>query len=115
MARMAGTPHATLLLPLLLLTTAPAVVLAQLAPTWPTTYNLRASTILQVCNTTGNISPDVISKWGLIDIDWSANKQAWCKTKPMTAEEYLFAQALAAHNARPDAIIGIYRNSIKAL
>jgi hypothetical protein len=89
--------------------------LTQLAPTWPTTYNLRSSTILQVCNTTGPVSSDVVSRWGLIDVDWSNEKQSWCKDKPMTAEEALYSQGLAIHNARPDAIIGTYRNSIKAL
>lgn len=87
----------------------------QLAPTWPTSYNLRASTILQVCNTTGPVSPDVISRWGVLDFDWSTSKQLWSKEKPMRAEEALHAQGLAAHQARPDAIIGTYRNSIKAL
>jgi hypothetical protein len=87
----------------------------QLSPTWPTTWLLNRSTILMVCNTTGPVSVDVISHFHLLDFDWSTMKQLWAKDKPMTAEEALYTQGLSAHTAQPDAIIGTYRNSVKAL
>ena len=90
-------------------------VKAQLSPTWPTTWLLNRSTILMVCNTTGPVSADVISHFRLLDFDWSTMKQLWAKDKPMTAEEALYTQGLSAHTAQPDAIIGTYRNSVKAL
>lgn len=54
----------------------PAVALAHVVPgrvfpTYPQTWNMKASTIAMVCNETGPVDAAWGAQWGLTDLDWS--------------------------------------------
>ena len=61
-------------------------------PTWPPTYDMQSSTIVQPCNTSGFLDPSVFSQFGIVDVDWSNGKAQWVRP-PMSAEELLDEQA----------------------
>lgn len=74
------------------------------------------STIIMPCNTSGSLEPtDFFAKFGVVDVDWSNEKELWAKAHPMDCEERLVAQAAALKAANPATKPWIYRNAIKAL
>ena len=95
---------------------APALLgLGDVPPPWPATWQLNMSTAIMPANYNGWTRN--VSKWGYVDFDWSNNKQAWAKQKPMTCEEDLLAQVRlsSADSANAGQRFYVYRNSIKAL
>ena len=45
-------------------------------PTWPATWVLQDSTIVQPCNTSGYLD-DAYAQFGVVSVDWSNAKQLW--------------------------------------
>ena len=102
-------------------------------PQWQPTYNMSQSTIVMPCNFTSWMgSEDVISKFGIVDYDWSNAKQLWAQGHPMDCEERLVEQAKRRKAAAcptacpfprgclrksdcPHAKVWVYRNLVKAL
>jgi hypothetical protein len=76
-------------------------------PDWEATYLMNRSTIIMPCdydqyfsNTTGWAT---IRRFGLVDIDWSNNKQKWVNTQPMmTCEEDMVEQAKIVKSVSKD-------------
>eukprot|EP00039_Didymoeca_costata_P025595 m.13903 g.13903 ORF g.13903 m.13903 type:complete len:431 (-) comp4952_c0_seq1:200-1492(-) len=100
-------------------------------PKFPPEYSLQASTIAMACNYSGALSPNV-SKYGIVDIDWSNMKEVWANDKPMDAEQMLTTQAILLKNySCPSSCpapqgcstrgqcrskkVWVYRNPVKAL
>ena len=108
-----------ILLTLLLFHTASWLQTEALLPTWNVTYQMNLSTIVQPCNTSGFFSNDIlvnnVSKFGLVDIDWSNAKVYWANAKPMNCQESLLYQAQAIKSANPQTKLFVYRNLVKAL
>ena len=48
-------------------------------PTWPPTYDMKASTLFMPCNYSGFLDPSISAKWGVVDFDWSNAKGAWTR------------------------------------
>jgi hypothetical protein len=66
------------------------VVPGQVFPNMTQTWDMNASSISMICNSTGYVDPVWGSKgWGLLDIDWNSAKPIWSATKPMSVEEYM--------------------------
>ena len=68
-------------------------------PPWPETYDMRASTLTMACNYTGTLDAQHYARFGLVDVDWSNNKEgsasAWANQHPMNAAVSLERQAAA--------------------
>ena len=89
-----------------------------LVPRWKPNWHMPTSTIVQPCNYSGLYDYDAfpaLSRYGIVDYDWSNGKKTWINSGPMDCEEMLVEQA-ARHKARtPDARVFVYRNLVKAL
>jgi hypothetical protein len=89
-----------------------------LVPHWKPNWYMPTSTIVQPCNYSGLYDYDAfpaLSRYGIVDYDWSNGKKAWINSSPMDCEEMLVEQA-ARHKAKtPDARVFVYRNLVKAL
>jgi hypothetical protein len=83
-------------------------------PTWPVTYNMQDSTVIQPCNMSGFLNATLYSQFGLVSVDWSNAKQLWVEP-PMSCEELLVEQAAQLKAARPGVRVMGYRNIVKAL
>jgi hypothetical protein len=62
-------------------------------PSWPATYQMNRSTIIQPCNDSGYFDPQFGGQFGIADFDWSNGKQLWVNAHPMDCEEMLIDQA----------------------
>lgn len=109
------------------------VVPGKVLPTWPQTWDMRRSTGMMVCNSTGAVDPALAAPWGMVDLDWNGGKNVWSATKPMSAEEFMLANILAIRAVNPNMTgwvsvrgkratlvclmvpLQVYRNGIKAL
>jgi hypothetical protein len=91
------------------------VVPGKVKPTFPHTYDMQRSSGIMVCNSSGATDPVAMSKWGLVDLDWSNNKPTWSSTIPMSAEESMFENLQAIRAINPNVWGWVYRNGIKAL
>eukprot|EP01060_Flectonema_neradi_P012834 TRINITY_DN19614_c0_g1_i1.p1 TRINITY_DN19614_c0_g1~~TRINITY_DN19614_c0_g1_i1.p1 ORF type:complete len:414 (+),score=69.34 TRINITY_DN19614_c0_g1_i1:47-1243(+) len=94
------------------------LAVSSLVPKWEPTYMLNRSTIVMACNETGYFDADAVaklSKFGVVDIDWSNAKELWSKTSPMDCEERLVKQAEVIKAASPTTKVFVYRNIVKAL
>ena len=40
-------------------------------PKWPSTFDMRSSTIIQPCNMSGFLDADLYSQFGVVSVDWS--------------------------------------------
>ena len=87
--------------------------LSPLSFAWPANWNMSESTYLYACTSASPLSPAQVKGWFTVNLDWSTNKAAWARAKPMTAEESLIAnaRALAAAGHR----VMLYRNVAKSL
>ena len=83
-------------------------------PTWPATYVMQDSTIIQPCNESGFLDAAFFSQFGIVSVDWSNAKALWVKP-PMSCEELLVEQAARLKAARPGVRVFGYRNIVKAL
>ena len=93
-----------------------AVVSAQgTLPSWPVLYQLNLSTIVQPCNYSGYFNPAALSRFAVVDFDWSNAKQLWANDRPMRCEERLIEQVAMTKAANPAARVFVYRNLVKAL
>ena len=45
------------------------------------------------CNYSGHYNPQVAAKFGIVDFDWSNEKDEWINDSPMTCKERLLEQA----------------------
>jgi len=86
----------------------------RVVPTWPSTWALANSTIVQPCNSTGLLAPTLLAPFSIASIDWSNAKDAWVQGAPMDAETPLVQQALALHAANPAQRVWVYRNLVIA-
>ena len=84
-------------------------------PSWPITYQLNLSTIVQPCNYSGYFNPAALSRFAVVDFDWSNAKQLWANDQPMRCEERLIDQVAMTKAANPAARVFVYRNLVKAL
>eukprot|EP00051_Salpingoeca_urceolata_P027693 m.482796 g.482796 ORF g.482796 m.482796 type:complete len:583 (-) comp22669_c0_seq1:268-2016(-) len=89
-------------------------------PTWKPTWDMKRSTILYACNSSGYHDVEEAISYGVAVYDWSNGKAIWANAKPMTDEELLTKQAemvLAADPGIPgeQPRVWVYRNTIKAL
>ena len=90
----------------------------RLLPKWSATYQMNLSTIVMACNYSGPFSESTlkkISKFGIVDIDWSNNREYWANQKPMTCQQTLITQAQAIKKYNPKTKLFVYRNLVKAL
>lgn len=62
-------------------------------PRFPHTYLMQQSTIFMPCNYSGHYNPQVAAKFGIVDFDWSNEKDEWINDSPMTCKERLLEQA----------------------
>eukprot|EP00947_MAST-08B_sp_MAST-8B-sp1_P003127 g3127.t1 len=86
-----------------------------LLPPWPPTYNMSLSTIMQPCNYSDFLEPSFASKFGIVDIDWSNNKDKWANAHPMDSEALMVEQASRLKQHNPQSRPWVYRNLVKAL
>ena len=94
----------------------------QVLPPWPSTYEMKMSTVIMPCNGTGLIDPTSavagdFSKWSFASIDWSNGKDGptgWSKGRPMDAETGMVEQAARLVAANPLQKVGVYRNIVAA-
>lgn len=84
-------------------------------PSWPIQYQLNLSTIVQPCNYSGYFNPAALSRFAVVDFDWSNAKQLWANDRPMRCEERLIEQVAMTKAANPAARVFVYRNLVKAL
>ena len=87
-------------------------------PKWPPTYQMNSSTIIMTCNYSGYMDQNALkelSKYGIVDIDWSNAKELWSNASPMDCEERLLTQAKAIKATNPNTRVMVYRNLVKAL
>ena len=88
-------------------------------PKWPVTYMMNRSTAIMVCNHSGYFSDEIIktqlSHYGIVDIDWSNDRDGWTNAKPMDDQERMLTQAKILKKANSNAYIWVYRNLAKAL
>merc|ERR1719498_1824062 len=110
--------------------------LASLVPPWPPTFNMTASTFTMACNYTWFLDANHYSRFGIVDVDWSNNKEgtdtSWANQHPMDAALSLERQAAALKAAAcpqkcplpngcatkedcPSTRVLVYRNIVKAL
>jgi hypothetical protein len=86
-------------------------------PSWKPTWMTRFSTTIMPCNISGFFNPTFAATYGLVDYDWSNNRNGWvrdgsCESSLLTAA-YDTLRAGAGHAQMPR--VFVYRNSIKAL
>ena len=55
-----------------------------LSDRYPVTWQMNQSTIIMPCNTSGYYRPDVAAQYGLVDIDWSNEKNDWANAPSIT-------------------------------
>lgn len=84
-------------------------------PSWPQSWALANSTAIYACNYSGLLEPSFIKQFAFVQLDWSNGKDIWANQHPMDAESLLVAQAAAIKAERPDTIVQVYRNTVKAL
>lgn len=84
-------------------------------PRFAPTYVMSRSTIVMPCNDSGFFNASLVSRFGVVDFDWSDAKQHWANQKPMTCEEDLVTQAALVKAVNPDTKVWVYRNLVKAL
>jgi hypothetical protein len=84
-------------------------------PSWGQTWAIANSTAVYACNYQGPLNLDVMGKFRLLQLDWSNEKAVWSNAHPMDSQDLLAQQAAAIKALRPDAIVGVYRNTVKAL
>ena len=84
-------------------------------PKWKPTYNMTQSTVVMPCNESGFADPELFSRFGISDFDWSNAKVEWSNAKPMDCEERLVTQASMVKAVNPTARVFVYRNLVKAL
>lgn len=81
-------------------------------PKWTPIYQMNRSTIVMPCNESGYFSDDTLkelSRYGIVDIDWSNAKQVWASTSPMNDQELLLASAQKIKKLNPDTKVWVYR------
>lgn len=89
-------------------------------PAWEPTWDMRRSTFLYACNTSGMYNVSHAAQFGIVSYDWSNGKQLWANAKPMDSEQLLTKSAEAVHAVDPGIPgqaprVWVYRNTIKAL
>lgn len=84
-------------------------------PPWPPTYSMPASTILMACSYSGFLNISAVSRYKIVDIDWSNGKELWANDAPMTCEESMLEQVALIKAASPTTRVWLYKNLIKAL
>ena len=87
-------------------------------PPWPPTYDMAASAITTLCNSTEKppawLDPDAFAPWGVVDVDWSNARSFWTKAQPMDCEEQLVTQAEKLKQRNPKVKAWVYRNLVIA-
>ena len=83
-------------------------------PKWTPTYNMSRSTIFMPCNYSGHYDPAVAAKFGIVDFDWSNQKNQWVNDAPMDCMEKLVEQAQLIKAINPMTKIWVYRESVAA-
>ena len=79
-------------------------------PPWPATYNMSRSTVLMPCNYSGfSDASGLLSRYGLVDFDWSNAMSLWTADRPMDAAARMLTQARAMKEANPDSHVWVYR------
>lgn len=81
---------------------------------------MASSTIIMPCNTSGPLAPtEFFSSFGVVDVDWSNEKDLWAQAKPMDCQERLITQAQTLKATKPangvTPRVFVYLNGIKAL
>ncbi len=61
------------------------VVPGKVLPNFPQSWDIRKSTGMMVCNSSGPVAPSFAKKFNLVDLDWNGGKNVWSATKPMSA------------------------------
>lgn len=84
-------------------------------PYWEPTWDMKMSTIIMPCNTSGWFDPAFAARYGIADFDWSNGLQQWANTAPMDCEERLVKQASMTRAINPRTKTWVYRNLVKAL
>lgn len=84
-------------------------------PQWEPTYEMWRSTIVMPCNISGFMDLEFVSKWGIVDIDWSNTKRLWQNEHPMNCQEMLVDQVKKIKDVSPKTHVWVYRNLVKAL
>jgi hypothetical protein len=87
-------------------------------PDWEPTWDMPQSTIIMPCNYSGYTTDPVVSKFGIIDYDWSNARFAWVNNAPMDCQDRLVKQAqITKAGAKPgsNTKVFVYRNLVKAL
>jgi hypothetical protein len=91
------------------------VSVAAQVPSWPANYSLSGSSIVMPCNDSGFFDASIVSKFAVVDFDWSNAKQLYVNSAPMNCEELLIEQAALIKAVSPNTRIWVYRNLVKAL
>ena len=88
-----------------------------MVPQWPPTYQMNRSTIIMSCNESGYFSDEAVqklSRFAIVDIDWSNAKLLWSNTSPMDDQQRLLTQAKAIKKANPSTYVWVYRLSLSS-
>ena len=93
----------------------PSVVLSNMNPPWPPTYDMAMSTWSMACNSHNWSSPERGSAFGVVSYDWSNQKAAWAKARPMDSGKMLLEQARRVKALNTSTRVFVYRNIVKAL
>lgn len=98
----------------------PPVACEGCLPSWCATWDMKRSTMLYTCNSSGMHNVSEAVRYGVVSYDWSNGKALWANAQPMNADDLLTKQAelvLAADPGIPgeQPRVWVYRNKIKAL
>ena len=75
---------------------------------------MNQSTIIMACNYSGYFSDEVVqklSRFAIVDIDWSNAKSVWSNVSPMNDQELLLTQAKIIKKTNPNTKVWVYRLS----
>jgi hypothetical protein len=75
---------------------------------------MQQSTIFMPCNYSGHYNPQVAAKFGIVDFDWSNEKDEWINDSPMTCKERLLEQARVIKAINNETKVWVYRESVAA-
>jgi hypothetical protein len=81
-------------------------------PSWPATYVLNESTIIEPCNRTDFLTPADVAGYAVVQLDWSGARMGpggWAAARPMDPEERLLRQAALLKAAAPRQRVGVYK------
>lgn len=64
-------------------------------PKYEQTWDMQRSTVIMPCNRSGPLDPEFFGQFGIVDVDWSNEKNTWANQHPMNSSGLMLEQALS--------------------